>query len=695
MTDGVADQGWTGAKRTQSPSSAAFANALNGAVPALLFGLRLWASVCLALYVAFWLELDDASWAGATAAIVCQPQLGASLRKGWYRMIGTLIGATMIVALTACFPQDRLAFLGLLAAWGGICAFAATLLRNFASYAAALAGYTAAIIAADTLGAFGGASTEVFMLAVTRASEICIGIVSAGVVLAGTDFGGAQRYLAASFAALAAEITGRFAGMLVLAGPDMPDTQPLRRDLVKRTIALDPTIDQAIGESSQLRFHSPILQTAVHGLFEALDGWRSVATHLRQLPQNMARREAETILRSWPGELRSLPELQPSTRWTADPMGLRHLCEGAIRSLNALAAGTPSLRLLVDETAKVLVGILLVLDALALLVGAPRQRLPRHRGFRLSVPDWLPAVVNAARAFVTIGAVELFWVVTAWPNGAFAIAFAAIVVVLLSPRGDQAYAGALVFTLGTAAGIVCAAIVKFAVLPGLVTFPAFCIAIGVYLVPVGFGIAQSRQPGMLAFLTAMSVNFIPVLAPNNLMNYDTAQFYNLALAILVGSGSAALSFRLFPPLSTALRTRRLLALTLRDLRRLAIAPVPWMSDDWDGRVYARLGAMPDEAEPLQRAQLLAALSVGSEILKLRRAAGPLALGPELEAALSALAEGNSATATRRLSRLDQSLVSLPRPQAREPRSLRMRASILAISEALAWHADYFDGGAHA
>src|ERR1044072_4358327 len=28
-------------------------------VPALLFGLRLWASVCLALYIAFWLELDS------------------------------------------------------------------------------------------------------------------------------------------------------------------------------------------------------------------------------------------------------------------------------------------------------------------------------------------------------------------------------------------------------------------------------------------------------------------------------------------------------------------------------------------------------------------------------------------------------------------------------------------------------------
>ena len=33
-----------------------------GAVgPPLLFGLRLWASVCLAYYLAFWLELDNAA----------------------------------------------------------------------------------------------------------------------------------------------------------------------------------------------------------------------------------------------------------------------------------------------------------------------------------------------------------------------------------------------------------------------------------------------------------------------------------------------------------------------------------------------------------------------------------------------------------------------------------------------------------
>ena len=162
-------------------------------------------------------------------------------------MVGTIVGAVMIVVLNACFPQDRAAFLTLLALGLAICAFAATLMRNFASYSAALAGYTAAIIAADTLGATGGPDGQVFMLAVTRASEICIGIVCAGVVLAGTDFGGAQRRLAALFAALAAEITGRFAGMLALAGSQTPDTRAQRRELTRRVIALDPAVDQAIG----------------------------------------------------------------------------------------------------------------------------------------------------------------------------------------------------------------------------------------------------------------------------------------------------------------------------------------------------------------------------------------------------------------------------------------------------------------
>ena len=334
----------------------ALADAAQAPGPPLLYALRLWASVCFALYVAFWLQLDNAYWAGTSAAIVCQPQLGASLRKAWFRMIGTLIGAVMIVVLTACFPQDRIAFVTLLALWLALCAFAATLMRNFASYSAALAGYTAAIIAADTLGATGGPDWQVFMLAVTRASEICIGIVCAGIVLAGTDFGGSRRQLAALFADLSTEITGRFAGMLAPGGSQLPDTRAQRRELTRRVIGLDPAVDRASGESSQLRYHSPVLQRAVEGLFAALDGWRGVAAHRSRLPEGAAQQEAETVLESLPPALRSAPESGASARWMADPVGLRGICEEGRRTLLVLPAGTPSQCLLADQTAKLLAG---------------------------------------------------------------------------------------------------------------------------------------------------------------------------------------------------------------------------------------------------------------------------------------------------------------------------------------------------
>src|SRR5258708_40171333 len=83
------------------PNSARFAGALRSAAPALLFGLRLWAAVCLALYVAFWLQLDNAYWAGTSAAAVCQPSPRASFAKARVRSNGTMHGPVANAVLTA------------------------------------------------------------------------------------------------------------------------------------------------------------------------------------------------------------------------------------------------------------------------------------------------------------------------------------------------------------------------------------------------------------------------------------------------------------------------------------------------------------------------------------------------------------------------------------------------------------------
>jgi hypothetical protein len=177
------------------------------------------------------------------------------------------------------------------------------------------------------------------------------------------------------------------------------------------------------------------------------------------------------------------------------------------------------------------------------------------------------------------------------------------------------------------------------------------------------------------------------------MTYDTQSFYNNALAILAGSIVPPIAFRLIPPLSSAFRTRRLLRFALHDLRRIAAAHIS-MAEDWESRIYSRIIALPDDAEPLQRAQLLAALSVGNEIIELRRMF-PLFGGTGLDPALASIAEGDSALAKIQLARLDSNIASYQERGVEPAAVVRARAGLLVISEALAHHAEYFDAGVQA
>ncbi|MCS3496156.1 putative membrane protein YccC [Bradyrhizobium japonicum] len=653
---------------------------LQNAGPALLSGLRLWASVCLAMYVAFWLELDEPSWAGTAAAIVFQTTLGASLRKSWFRLVGTVVGGIAIVILTACFPQDRVLFFLSLALWGGLCAFVSTVLRNFAAYAAALAGYTAAIIASDQLGAVGGLDGDVFLLAVTRVTEIGIGILSAGVVLAGTDTGRARQRLTTLVAALAAGITTNFYETLQTTGPSLQDTRPCRRDFLRRVIALDPIVDHAVGESSEIRYHSLVLLQAIDGLLDTLSGWRAIANHLVLLPHDQAQAEAAIVARNLPTKLVSLLDQQDLSCWLVDPAGLRRTCEAGIHKMIVLDVKTPSLRLLADKAAEALAGLVDALNGLAMLAGDPAMPATASCS-HLHVPDWLPALVNAVRTVLTILVATAFWIITAWSSGAEAITFAAISSILFAARADGAYVNARGFVTGICIAAVAAAVTSFSVLPNLETFGGFCLAIGLWLVPA---CAVAIRWPSISF-NYMASYFVPLLAPTNQMSFDTVQFYNDALAIISGAGAAALFFCIIPPLSPAFRVRRLLALTLADLRRLAQEQA---FHDWAGHVHSRISAMPAEAMPLQRSHLLAALSLGIEILRLSSISSLFNINASFTAALTALARGKSTIAVAELRSLDEQFAI----HGYNPEALRARGSIIVISEVLNAHAAYFDGG---
>ncbi len=672
------------APSTPTPTAAdggRLAGWLSSATPLLLFGLRQWAAVCLALYIAFWMELQNPSWAGTTAAIVCQPTLGASLRKGWFRMIGTVIGAIVSVVIAAAFPQDRLAFLFTLAVWGALCGLVASVLRNFAAYAASLSGYSAVIICMDMLGSVGtGSPNVVFDLAVTRATEICLGIVCAGLVLASTDVGHARGKLAGVIAALSREIAAGLVTALSQRASQQDASRAVRRGLISRVAALDALIDNVLGESPTLRFHPRELQAAMDGLFNALSGWRGVATHIQRKDAE-AEAEAGSILALLPGFLLAPMD---AAAWVSDATALRRTTVQTARSLITAAVATSSARLLADQTAVALLGLGRAFQAVTVLHD-PTRADPRPGRGSLRVPDMLPPLIAMVRVAVSIGAAMVLWVATAWPGGETAVTFSAVTAILFAPREDAAYDTAVGFLLGTVITAALAGIIAFFVLPMQTSFLGLSVVCGLVLVPAGALSAGTWKPPVFV---AMAANFIPLLGPSNPMVYDLASFLNTATALVVGVGIAIIAIRLVPPLSISARVRRLTALTLRDLRRLAARPAGRSASGWENQVYGRLAAVPEQAATVQGARLVAALATGSELIRLYRSCARLGLQTPAQESFTLLAGGDVAGALDCLARLDE----LFRQTGDEAGLvLRARGNVAAITETLMQHDAYFRG----
>jgi uncharacterized membrane protein YccC len=636
---------------------ASIGSAFRAALPAVLYGLRLSASVILALFVAYELELQNAFWAGTSAAIVCQPSLGASLRKGWFRAVGTMIGAVAIVVLTALFPQSRFGMLASLTLWCGLCGFMATVLRDFAGYAAALSGYTAAIVFADALSA----PNDTFTLAVDRGTEICIGIVCAGLVLTLTDFGDARRRLGRAFADAIATVTSGLAATLS-PDPDFTAIRDERRALVARVVVLHTSIDEAIGESSELRSRRRTLQAGAEGLFSAIASWRGVANRLERATDEGLREAVRGFL----GVLR----------------GAAGSPDDGVRRLLRTSASDMDTRFLVDNLARSLLSLRHAVEALGLIEGT-RSRIRRPPRGRFLVPDVLPAIVNGLRVAIALAAVELIWIETAWPSGPTMVIFTAVGVILFSPRDAQAYPLVLGFAIGTTLAAGLAAIVNFAVLPTLDGFLALSLVLAAALTPLG---AISTGTFWQAGFIGMAMNFVPLLAPSNQPVYDPEAFLNSALGIVAGTIAAAASIRLMPPLSPAYRTRRLLALTLRDMRRLAAGRRRLDRRAWTNLVSQRLGALPPEAAPEQHAQLITTLSIGDAAIYLRRP-HRLAERASLERALDALALGEVATSRSWFRRF--AVAEAGRPEGTHPTVMRCRVAAALIIDALDQHAAFF------
>ncbi len=533
---------------------------------ALLHGLRTAAAVSIALGLAFWLQLDDAYWAGTTAAIVCQPVLGSSLRKALFRTWGTLAGGVAAVLLWAAFPQDRVGFCLGLAGWCAICGFLGHRLTFFAAYGAQLAGYTAAIIAGDVINH----PDLAFDTVLARVSEIELGIAVATIVLSTTQRDRSRARLAASLDALARDALTSLGGLASDADR-----------LLLRLFDLDSLIDRATGEAAHWRLRLRPIRAARNGLFDCI-----AAVGLLDPGDRAGRWRA------------LLPRVATVTS-----------CRAAADAL--LAVPYPQARMVAASVA----GAATAMEVAAWL----RQPSGVLQVFGSECPspaDPLPALITAGRVYIGIAAAAVFWMATAWPDGPGAITWTAIPILLMSPLHEKAFNAAAWFAAGTALTAALACVLKFAVLPAFDGFWGLSAAIGLFLVPLA---ALSTNARLTGFIGPATVNFIPLVAPANRMVYDMADFYNAALGIMAGCTIAALALRVVGPLSAPLRTRRVLAAAMADCDALAAGTWRPTAAQWSDRMRTRIGSLPAAAGPPAVNGLLFLFGQGTRTIQQREA----------------------------------------------------------------------------
>jgi uncharacterized membrane protein YccC len=582
---------------------------------AIAYAIRTWVAGILALYIAFYCQLESPYWAPVATWISSLPIPGMTISKGIYRIIGSITGAFMGIVLIALFAQTPNLFILGLALWVAGCTLCANLLTNFRAYACVLAGYTTAIVALPTYAE----PNHIFDVAMARGSCTIIGIICAVVVTRLFAPHKAREQVLHLLKAVLGDTARR--ASFPLAGIPVEDIYAIAYKLLADLIALDTQIEYAAAESSTFRIHANRARDQVSELFEVI----SAARAIRAMEDEGGKIELnETLNQLRQDSVMILMEVPQAVAKDDLP----HALEGLRDLRRRIAAQHPEesrdpipsvirQRLFLDHLDDLLSHLEnALLDSLALegpWRDDPPQQLNFHRDHRLA---W----INALRAFVAIIGAGAFWIITAWPSGASAIIFVAVVCSLFSslPRPDQA--GALFFW-GTFIGSIIALPFIYGVMQKVDgQFVPLALALGVVMIPSAV-LSALPKTNLLGF--ALTVNFFAAVAPLNPMSYNVVNFLNNTIALNVGVGFGTLAYLLlFPPNFFAadryVRYRIQRGFEILSQRDPMPPAAAWKSRMFDrvNRLYVSAEAIGEERNVwMERG--LRALHFGNGVLRLR------------------------------------------------------------------------------
>ncbi|WP_329905935.1 FUSC family protein [Serratia quinivorans] len=548
------------------------------------YALRNSLAMCLSLWVAFVLNLDEPYWALTSAAVVSFPTVGGVISKSIGRVFGSLVGAAASMAIAGHCLNDPWLFTLFIAAWIGLCTYISNHYQNNVSYAFALAGYTAAIIAFSTVNVTD--TQQIFDIAQARVCEVITGILCGGLmmmILPSTSDGEA---LLTSLRRMHLRLLEHAA---MLWQPEITvQMRTSHEGVIGQILIMNLLRIQAFWSHYRLRRQNNLLNYMLHQQLRIT----SVISSLRRMLLNWPDRPANlaTVLDQLLNELRNpdtdkyrlariLQQIAPQDpadyRHRAFWLRLRHFCWlylNCSRWLQRLENATP-----VSE------------------IQPPRvTSLARHT-------DSYEAAYNGLRTFLCIILGCAYWINTQWDAGSSALTLVAISCVLYSSTPSPINSITTLLKAVTLLSIVCF-LVKFGLMIQIDDLWLFCAFL--FPVLVTMQMLKLQNPSYAALWGQLIVFMGSFLSVTNPPSYDYQSFINDSIGKIVGVLLAGMAFQILRPSSDKRKSRRIIRALRRDFIDQLSKKPQQSESQFESLIYHRISQLNQSQDQEARSWLL-------------------------------------------------------------------------------------------
>jgi uncharacterized membrane protein YccC len=566
-----------------------------------------------ALWLAFRLGLDAPYTALATTIILAMPSSGMVLEKAFYRFLGTLVGCSAALALVALFPQmPTVLFLGL-ALWVALCTGGAAMHRNQQSYSFVLAGYTAVMIAVPAVDA----PDHVFTLAVTRVTEVGLGIICSAVV---HDVIFPRRHSRAVMRTVQARYAGfiDFCGKVLEQRITPADAELNHLKFAADIAALESGRAAAFFEAGHSRSHTRQLHAFNAAFMTALTTFYT----LHRLSHRLRTAGTERVLTLvTPLEAHMAAALRDELT-AARLAQMRNALADDIAAARAMLTDGPALERAQQIDFDTAVELLQrfagdLADFAVLYHGLTQQKRQQVSDPGAYSPKTPPAIIVASgvRAGATLLLTAAMWYWLAWPATINAILMATIFCALASssPRPTVLVSQVL---MGFLIALPLAFITEFLMVAKADNFTTLMLAA---LPLLAFGAYLNSGPRWGGVGIGLGMFSATLVVPTNLMRYDVESFISSELSLTMGVMVAYLMFKVVLPEHTMGHRGHVAAALWREAQQACTARLHRLKRRFDNRVRDLLSQLNAAAGPAPSAETRAVVRQGLTLLELGHA----------------------------------------------------------------------------